>query len=177
MCLLKLYRKYFVPAVLLELKRSLEENIRKDIAKQIDIYSAISLQCNQWRNRRSNAIEMLWSEEFEDTKGVIRIRKSKKKTTQWPKEKGQRTNNDLQNIHMCSGWVGSSCSSSGTRRANQVTSPAISHEWGKDRKVFTSGTYPWSFVTQIFRISCAPCISGVTFSCTIKVKGLGSQMT
>jgi len=32
-------------------------------------------------------------EEFEDTKGVIRIRKS---TTQWPKEK--RTNNDLQNI-------------------------------------------------------------------------------
>jgi hypothetical protein len=38
MCLLKLYRKYFVPAVLLELKRSLEENIRKDIAKQNDIY-------------------------------------------------------------------------------------------------------------------------------------------
>ena len=29
-------------------------------------------------------------EEFEDTKGVIRIRKSKKKTTQWPKEKGQK---------------------------------------------------------------------------------------
>jgi hypothetical protein len=28
-------------------------------------------------------------EEFEDTKGVIRIRKSKKEqTTQWPKEKG-----------------------------------------------------------------------------------------
>ena len=29
-------------------------------------------------------------EEFEDTKGVIRIRISKKKTTQWPKEKGQK---------------------------------------------------------------------------------------
>ena len=30
-------------------------------------------------------------EEFEDTKGVIRICKSKKdKTTQWPKEKGQK---------------------------------------------------------------------------------------
>jgi hypothetical protein len=27
----------------------------------------------------------------------------------------------------------------------------ISHERGKDRVVFTtSGTYPWSFVTQIF---------------------------
>ena len=91
MCLLKLYRKYFVPAVLLELKRSLEENIRKDIAKQIDIYSAISLQCNQWRNRRSNAIEMLWSEEFEDTKGVIRIRKSKDRqhNGQKKKDKGQ----------------------------------------------------------------------------------------
>jgi hypothetical protein len=29
--------------------------------------------------------------------------------------------------------------------------PFISHEWGKDREMFTtSGTYPWSFVTQIF---------------------------
>ena len=54
-------------------------------------------------------------EEFDDTKGVIRIRKSKtdrqhngqktdntmvkRQTTQWPKEKkDQRTNNDLQNI-------------------------------------------------------------------------------
>jgi len=27
----------------------------------------------------------------------------------------------------------------------------ISHAWGKDREVhMTSGTYPWSFVTQIF---------------------------
>jgi hypothetical protein len=32
-----------------------------------------------------------------------------------------------------------------------VTNPVISHEWGKEREVFTtSGTYPWSFVTQIF---------------------------
>jgi hypothetical protein len=36
-------------------------------------------------------------EEFEDTKGVIRIRKSKDKTTQWPKETGQ---NDLQTLHI-----------------------------------------------------------------------------
>ena len=53
-------------------------------------------------------------EKFGDIKGVIRIRKSKhvrqhngqkrdntmakRQTTQWPKEKGQRTNRDLQNI-------------------------------------------------------------------------------
>jgi len=51
----------------------------------------------------------------------------------------------------CSGKVDSSCFTSGTRRANLVTNPVISHERGKDREVFTtSGTYPWSFVTQIF---------------------------
>jgi hypothetical protein len=53
-----------------------------------------------------------------------------------------------------SGRVSSSCSTSGTRRVNLVTNPVISREWGKDREVFTtSGTYPWSFVTQIFHNS------------------------
>jgi hypothetical protein len=52
---------------------------------------------------------------------------------------------------MCSGRVSSSCSTSGTRRVNLVTNPVISHERGKEREVFTtSGTYQWSFVTQIF---------------------------
>ena len=51
----------------------------------------------------------------------------------------------------CYGRVSSSCSISGTPRVNLVTNPVTSHEWGKDREVFTtSGTYPWSFVTQIF---------------------------
>jgi len=86
-------------------------------------------------------------------------------TTQWPKEKVQK---DKQHTHKtkdpvtrtplktggelrCSGRVSSSYSTRGTRRVNLVTNPAISHEWGKDRKVFmTSGTYSWSFVTQIF---------------------------
>jgi hypothetical protein len=50
----------------------------------------------------------------------------------------------------CSGRVNSSCSTSGTRHVNLVTNPVISLEWGKDQEVFTtSGTYPWSFVTQI----------------------------
>jgi len=40
-------------------------------------------------------------DKLEDTKGVIESRKSKKKkktqTKQWPKEKGQKENNSLQN--------------------------------------------------------------------------------
>ena len=90
-------------------------------------------------------------------------------TTQWPKEKVQKdkqcstkntykakdrvtrtplkTGDELR----CCGRVSSSCSTSGSRRVNIVTHPVISHERGTDRKVFTtSGTYPWSFVTQIF---------------------------
>jgi hypothetical protein len=52
---------------------------------------------------------------------------------------------------MCCERVSSSCSTSDTRRVNLVTNPVISHELGKDWEVFTtSGTYPWSFVTQIF---------------------------
>ena len=40
-------------------------------------------------------------EEFEVTKGVIRIRKSKKnRQHNGKKKKGNRTNNDLQNIHI-----------------------------------------------------------------------------
>ena len=51
----------------------------------------------------------------------------------------------------CSGRVSSSCSTSCTCRVNLVTNPVRSHEWGKDREVLTtSGTYPWSLVTQIF---------------------------
>ena len=111
----------------------------------------------------------LFQEEFEDTKGIIRIRKSKRnRRYNVQKKKYKRTNNDLQNIHKklkiekheqlktwgelrCSRRVGSSCSTSDSRRVNLVTNPVISYEWGKDREVFTtSGTYPWSFVTHIF---------------------------
>ena len=51
----------------------------------------------------------------------------------------------------CSGKVSISCSTSDTRRVNLVANLVISHERGKDREVLTtSGTYPWSFGTQIF---------------------------
>jgi hypothetical protein len=67
--------------------------------------------------------------EFEDTKGVIRIRKSKVRQHNGQKKKGKRTNNDLQTEDRVtltlltnggelrySGRVNSSCSTIGTRR-------------------------------------------------------------
>ena len=39
-------------------------------------------------------------EEFEDTKGVIRIRKSKDRQHNDQKKKDKRTSNDLQNTHI-----------------------------------------------------------------------------
>ena len=104
----------------------------------------------------------LMYEEFEDTKGVIKIRLSKKnRQYNGQQKKYKRTNNDLQNhTHNTkdrvtrtplktggelgsSGRISSSCSTSGTRRVNLVINPVISHEWGKDREVLTtSGTYP-----------------------------------
>ena len=80
-------------------------------------------------------------------------------TTQWPKEKVQegkqrskkhtyktkdripRTRLKTRDVLRCSGRVGSSRSTSDTRRVNLVTNPVRSHEWRKDREVFTtSGT-------------------------------------
>jgi hypothetical protein len=82
-------------------------------------------------------------------------------TTEWPKEKGQRdkqrstkhtykTKDQVTRTALKTryerryyGRVSSSSSTSGTRRVNIVKTPVISHEWGKDREMFTtSGTYP-----------------------------------
>jgi hypothetical protein len=98
---------------------------------------------------------------------VIRIHVSK--TKHWPNEKGQKdkqrstkhthktkdrvTRNPLKtgDEFRCSRRESDSCSTSRTHSVNLVTNPVISREWGKDREVLTtSGTYPWSFVTQIF---------------------------
>ena len=77
-------------------------------------------------------------------------------TTQWPKEKVHRDKQrSTKHAHKtkdqvtrtplktwselrCFVRVSSSCSTSGTRRVNLVTNPVISHEWGKDREVFTN---------------------------------------
>ena len=98
-------------------------------------------------------------------------------TTQWPKEKEQTTIYKTYSTHKTKDWitwtplktggelkcsrsVSSSFCTSGTRCINLVTNLVISHEWGKDQEVFmTSGTYPWSFVIQIFHNG-QPCHGG-----------------
>ena len=80
-------------------------------------------------------------EEFEDTKGAIRIHISKKnRQHNGQKNKYKRTNNDLQDKTkdrvtqtplktagelMYSGRVSSSCSTRGTRRVYLVTNPEV----------------------------------------------------
>ena len=102
----------------------------------------------------------LWRslEEFEDIKGVIRIRKSKDrqhnsqkkkdkqqstkhthKTKDWVTRTPLKTGGELK----CSGRISSYCSTSGIHRVNLVTNQVISLEGGKDREVFTTNeTYP-----------------------------------
>jgi hypothetical protein len=89
-----------------------------------------------------------WKEEFEDTKGVIRIRISRKNRQHNGKKKGQKDKQrSTKHTHKtkdrvtrtplkaknrgerrCSGRVSSFWSTSGTRRVNLVTNPVISHE-------------------------------------------------
>jgi hypothetical protein len=89
-------------------------------------------------------------DEFEDTKGVIRIRILKNRQQHGQKKKIQKDKQrSIKHTHKtkdlvtlktggkirCSGKVDSSCSTSGTRRVNLVTN--------EDREVFTtSGTHP-----------------------------------
>jgi hypothetical protein len=54
---------------------------------------------NQWTFNLLMGLEWSQKKEFEDTKGVIRIRKSKNRQHNGKKKKYKRTNNDLQNIH------------------------------------------------------------------------------
>jgi hypothetical protein len=59
-------------------------------------------------------------------------------------DRGTRTSLKTGGELRCSGSVSSSCSTSDTHRVNLATNPVISHERGKNRKVFTtSGTYRW----------------------------------
>ena len=86
-------------------------------------------------------------EEFEDTKGVMRIRKStknrqhngKKKKAQKDKQRSTkhahktkdrvtRTPLKIGSKLRCSGRVSIFCSTSGTRRVNLVTNPVTSHK-------------------------------------------------
>jgi hypothetical protein len=103
-----------------------------------------------WRHQRGNQNSYIEEEQ----------------TTQWSKEKVKQrsTKHTYRTKHRVtltplktgrdfrySGKVSISSSTSDTCRVNLVTNQVISHERGKNRQMFTtSGTYPWSFVTQIF---------------------------
>ena len=89
-------------------------------------------------------ISKIIKEKFEDTKGIIRIRISKKnkqhngqkkkykgrftKHTHRTKDRVTQTPLKTRGELMCSGRVRSSCSTSDTRRVNLVTNPVICHE-------------------------------------------------
>ena len=91
---------------------------------------------------------MFLYEEFEDTRGVIRSRKSKKnrqrngqkdkqrstKHTHKTKDRVTRTSLNTGGELGCSVRGRSSRSSSGSRRVNLVTNPVLSHEWGGERE-------------------------------------------
>jgi len=92
--------------------------------------------------RRTDNTMVKWKVQKDKQRSTKHTYKTKDRVTRTP----LKTGGELR----CSGKVRSSCSTSGTRRVNLVTNPVISHEWEKDREVFTtSGTYQWSFVTQI----------------------------
>jgi len=151
-----------------ELKPSSCEIKQNIIWSKINYQLAMSMECvSEWSNMYTCG---LLFKILKIPKGVIRISVSKKnrqhngqknkvqkdkqrstKHTYKTKDRVTRTPLNSGGELRCSGRVSSSCSTSGTRRVNLVTNPVISGARGKDRKVFTtSGTYPWSFVTQIF---------------------------
>jgi hypothetical protein len=89
---------------------------------------------------------IVYQDNVEDAKGVIRSRKSKKDIQQnSQKKKDKRANNDLQSIHIklqieqhehhlkpgVNLGVSRSCSKHGTCRVTLVTNSVISHEWGQ----------------------------------------------
>ena len=105
-----------------------------------------------WRYQRGNHNPYIEEQTTQWPK--VKVQKDKQRSTKHTyktKDRVTRTPLKTSGELRCSGRVSSSCSTSGTRRVNLVTKPVISREWGKDREVFTtSGTYPLSFVTQIF---------------------------
>ena len=100
----------------------------------------VSLSCGGNRRKPSTLLQ----EEFEDTKGIIRIRKSKKnrqhnsqkkkdkqrfiKQTHQTKDRVARTPLKIGGELRCSGRISSSCSTSGIRRVNLVINLVISHK-------------------------------------------------
>ena len=117
-----------------------------------------------------NTNTCLIQEEFEDTKGVIRICKSKKdrqhndqkkkykqrstKLTYKTKDRVTQTPLKTGGELRCAGRVGNSCSTSGTRRVNLVTNPvsSVSH-YQRSNKKPNYKTGPFIITSSPFHIS------------------------
>ena len=78
--------------------------VNRDWAIVTELYILKYVSCDKKRYPKDNKRPQLeWQiiEEFEDTKGVIRIRNSKKNSKHnGQKKKYKRINNDLQNMHI-----------------------------------------------------------------------------
>ena len=85
---------------------------------------------------------------------TTQLSKEKQRSTKHThKTKARVTRTPLKTVGelSCSGRVGSSCSTSGTHSSNIDNNPVITHIGEKAKEVVAAtGTYPWSFVTQIF---------------------------
>jgi hypothetical protein len=101
--------------------------------------------------------DLIWHQPLASVRSKEKVQKDKQRSTKHTyktKDRVTRTPLKIWGELRCSERIGSSCSTSDTRGVNLVTNPAISHGRGKDHEVLTtSGTYPWSIVTQIFHNS------------------------
>jgi hypothetical protein len=120
-------------------------------------------------NHRFKVVSIIYKKRLKIPTGNQNPYIEEEQTTQWSKEKVQKDKQrSTKHTHKtkdrviqtplnsggelrCSGRASSSCSTGDTCRVNLVTNPVISLERGKNWEVFTSGTYPWSLVTQIFQ--------------------------
>ncbi len=108
-----------------------------------------------WRYQRGNQNPHIEEEQTIQCpkEKVQRDTQRSTKHTHTPKYRVTRTPLNTGGERRRSGRISSSCFTSSTLSVNLVTNLVISHEWGKVWEVLTtSGTYPWSFVTQIFHI-------------------------
>ena len=115
-------------------------------------YLLVKLSWRIWLYHRGN--QNPYIEEEQATlwpKEKVQIRDKQRFTKHTHKTKDRVTRTPLKIVVELrfTGRVSSSCSTSGTCRANIVTNPVISHERGKDREVFIYCLERWDVINMI----------------------------
>ena len=93
-----------------------------------------------WRCQRGNQNPNILEEQTTQW-SKEKVQKNKQRSTKYThktKDRVIRTPLKTGGELRCSGRVSSYWSTSDTRRVNLITNPVISHEWGKNREVFTT---------------------------------------